>query len=148
MANNPLVPMWQLCANDAQGAKVRSSLSAYYSNHRAPDKAAANRVHPDYIDAVRLVQGTAPVGYEKLEPTIVLSNSLTPFSLFYYKARYSQTGANKPAVTDIVASRIPDLNPTEGYTNMGITLEYGFEASRLYYETGKYDPATAIIDLA
>ncbi|KAF2965837.1 hypothetical protein GQX73_g7750 [Xylaria multiplex] len=147
-ANNPLVPIWQLCASDAQGAKVRSGLSAYYSNHWAPDNAAANRVRADYIDAIRFVQGTVPVGYEKLEPTITILNSLTQFSLSYHKARYSQAGTNKPAVIDIVASRIFDLHPPDGYIDMGITLGSGLEASRLYYKTGEYDPATAIIDLA
>ncbi|KAI0903332.1 MAC/Perforin domain-containing protein [Ustulina deusta] len=147
-ANNPLVPIWQLCADDAQGMKVRSGLSTYYTDHWAPDNANIHRVYPDYIDAIRLVEGTAPSGYAKLEPDITLIRSFEKFSLFYHKTKYTATGTNKSAVTDIIAYRILDLDPPEGYTYMAITFGSLTELTRLCYKTGEYDPATAIIELA
>ncbi len=128
--------------------KVKSGLSTYYTDHWAPDNANIHRVYPDYIDAIRLVEGTAPSGYAKLEPDITLIRSFEKFSLFYHKTKYTATGTNKSAVTDIIAYRILDLDPPEGYTYMAITFGSLTELTRLCYKTGEYDPATAIIELA
>ncbi|KAI1408903.1 MAC/Perforin domain-containing protein [Hypoxylon sp. FL1857] len=152
-AENPFTPIWELCANDANGNKVRSGLSTYYENHWAPEYADSLRYRPDYIDALAFAVGDSstipPVqGYQKIDVDLNQNAGGKYIYLCYHKASYSSFGNNKEAITDL-AIIFDDERTPSGYTKMPTDLNEGAGGRYVYlcYKTSAYNPDTAILDI-
>ncbi|KAI1080259.1 hypothetical protein F5B20DRAFT_539982 [Whalleya microplaca] len=152
-ADNPFTPIWELCAHDEKGEKVRSGLSTYYKDHWALEYADMLRLRPDYIDALTFVEGdsstTAPTpGYQKLNFDLNSTVGGKYIYLCYHKASYDSFGPNKPPITDLAVIFNNETTPS-GYTKMSTDLNAGAGGKFVYlcYKTGEYNPGTAILDI-
>ncbi|KAI0010515.1 MAC/Perforin domain-containing protein [Xylariaceae sp. FL0662B] len=151
--DNPFTPIWELCARDDKGEKVRSGLATYYKDHWAPEYADTLRLRPDYIDALTFVEGDsstiAPTsGYEKLNFDLNHTVGGKYIYLCYHKASYNSLGPNKRAITDLAVIFDNEATPS-GYAKMSTDLNDGAGGKYVYlcYKTGDYNPDKAILDV-
>ncbi|KAI0403184.1 MAC/Perforin domain-containing protein [Xylaria palmicola] len=150
MASHPFVPIWDLCADDGQGSKVKTGLTNYYNNTWAPDHINNNAIEADYIDSIRIIKGnhssiTPPDGYTRVDTDLNAGAGGDWIYLCYHKAKF-QSG--QPAITDLVILFTSESTPP-GYSKLSTDLNSDAGGKWIYlcYKEGSYDANTAILDV-
>ena len=150
MPANPFLPIWELCADDSQGQKVRTGLTNYYNNTWAPDHADGNKFEADYIDALSIIRGGSstikpPEGYTKVGVDLNQDAGGDWIYLCYHKASYR---SNKPAILDLKVIWDSESTPS-GYTKLPTDLNAGAGGKYIYlcYKSGSYDSDKATLDV-
>ncbi|KAI0379298.1 MAC/Perforin domain-containing protein [Hypomontagnella monticulosa] len=152
-AENPFTPIWELCASDSKGQKVRSGLSDYYNNHWAPEYADRLRLRPDYIDSLTIVHGDSSTilptgGYTKLNYDLNRTVGGEYIYLCCHKASYDSIVSNKDAITDIWVLWNNESTPF-GYSKLPTDLNAGAGGKYVYliYKKEPYNSDKAILDV-